>query len=370
MNSTYRICNRCVMDTTDPDIHFDENGHCNHCRSLLKAIETIKHNHKYSQENLKTIVSKIRNHGKNKEYDSILGISGGVDSSFLAYNVKKLGLRPLVVHFDNGWDSELAVNNIENIVKKLDFDLYTYVIDWEEFKDLQRSFFKASVVDIEMLTDHAIMATMFKLARKYKIKYVLSGTNIATEFIMPSKWLYQKWDIKNIKSIQKRYGTKKIDKFPIYGPWAYFFTRYLYKFEYVEILNYIDYNKNEAIEILKNELGWKYYGGKHYESVFTRFYQGYILPRKYGIDKRRAHLSNLVCTGQITRDDALKDLTKETYEPDLIRQDKEYVIKKLCYTNEEFEQILQDKPKTHLEYPNSYWIYRLYKKLTDNRNKT
>ncbi len=363
MDATYRICNRCVMDTTDPDIEFDEKGHCNHCRAFFDRIANNENTNNYTKDNLQLIVNKIKEHGKNKEYDSILGISGGVDSSFLAYNAKILGLRPLVVHFDNGWDSELAVKNIEHIIKKLNFDLYTYVIDWEEFKDLQKSFFKASVIDIEMLTDHAIMATMFNLAKKYRIKYVLSGTNIATEFIMPRKWLFQKWDIKNIKSIQKLYGTKKIDKFPIYGPWAFFLTRYLYRFEYVEILNYINYNKDDAIKILQNELGWKYYGGKHYESVFTRFYQGYILPEKFGIDKRKAHLSNLICTGQISREDALEELKKETYDPDLKRQDKEYVIKKLCFTDEEFNKIMQEKPNSHLDFPNSYWMYRLYKKV-------
>lgn len=364
MDNDYQVCTRCVMDTSDSDIEFDENGYCNHCRSYFERIDTLNNSKKYSKENLQRIINKIKKHGRNKEYDSILGISGGVDSSFLSYNAYKLGLRPLVVHFDNGWDSELAVKNIEHIVKKLNFDLYTYVIDWEEFKDLQKSFFKASVIDIEMLTDHAIMATMFNLARKYKIKYVLSGTNISTEFIMPPKWLYQKWDIKNIRSIQKKFGTKKIDKFPIYGPWAYFITRYFFKLEYVEILNFINYNKEEAIKILQNELGWKYYGGKHYESVFTRFYQGYILPEKFGIDKRRAHLSDLICTQQISRDEAIKELKNATYDPNLMAEDKEYVIKKLFYTNEEFDQIMNFPSRSHLDYPNSYWMYKLYKKIT------
>ncbi len=363
MNQNHKRCNRCVMDTTDPDIDFDEKGHCSHCRSYFEHIKALKEKNTYAPAHLENIVQRIKENGRGKDYDSILGVSGGIDSSFTAYYAKKLGLHPLLVHFDNGWNSELSVKNIENIVKKLKFDLYTYVIDWEEFKDLQRSFIKASVVDIEMLTDHAIMATMFKLAKENKIKYVLSGENIATEYIMPKSWLYHKKDIRNIKGIQKIYGNKRIIKFPIFGLSGLILSRFIAKIEYVTILNYIGYNKNEAIRILQNEIDWRYYGGKHYESVFTKFYQAYILPVKFKIDKRRAHLSNLICSGQITRNEALEELNKELYDTTELIQEKEYVIKKLDFLEKEFDQHMRMPPISHLDYPNSMWLINVGRKV-------
>jgi|TARA_B100000315_G_scaffold96543_2_gene88721 N-acetyl sugar amidotransferase len=351
------------MDTSDPDIEFDKNGFCNHCRSYFEYVQAIGETKEYAINKLTEIVETIKRKRGGKEYDSILGISGGIDSSFTAYSAKKLGLRPLLVHFDNGWNSELSVRNIENIVKKLDFDLYTYVIDWEEFKDLQKSFLKASVVDIEMLTDHAIMATMFRLARKHKIKYVLSGENIATEFILPKTWMYIIKDIKNIKGIQRIFGTRALKSFPVFGIYELILYRYIYKLEYIKILNYIDYNKDDAIRIMEEELDWKYYGGKHYESIFTKFYQAYILPAKFGIDKRKAHLSNLIVSGQIAREDALKEMTKILYDPTELDQDIEYVIKKLCFTADEFKQIMADAPKSHFDYPNSKWLIDVGRKI-------
>ncbi len=359
MNPPDRICSRCIMDTTDQDIEFDENGYCNHCRSYYRHIEDLERKGTYAPEKLSRIVEIIKEKGRGKEYDSILGVSGGVDSSFTAYYAHKLGLRPLLVHFDNGWNSEVSVKNIENIGKRLQYDLITYVIDWEEFKDLQRSFFSASVVDIEMLTDHAIMATMFRLAKEKGIHYVLSGENVATEFIMPPSWLYHKKDIRNIKGIHKRFGIQKIVNFPIFGIFDLLVSRFFRNMVYVTLLNYIDYNKTEAIRILEDEIGWRYYGGKHYESVFTKFYQAHILPHKFKIDKRKAHLSNLICSGQITRDAALAELNKALYDPVELQRDKEYVLKKLDYSESEFDQLMAAPPKSHLDYPNSMWLINL-----------
>lgn len=370
MSKEYRICSKCVMDTTDQGISFDENGICNHCKGYAKvALQNLLPKEAASTA-LAGIVDKIKRDGSKNDYDCIIGLSGGIDSSYLALQAKKLGLRPLAVHFDNGWNSEVSVKNIENIVKKLGFDLHTYVIDWGEFKDLQRSFFKASVVDIEVLTDNAIFTSLYQIARKYKIKYSLEGHNVVTETIMGEGWNYWKFDLKNIKAIQKQFGTLKLKSFPTMGPWKRLFYQLNKVIEPVFLLNYLNYNKNEAMQTLQKELDWKYYGGKHHESVFTKFYQAYVLPTKFNIDKRRAHLSNLICSGQLSRAEALAELEKELYPKAELARDKEYVTKKLCFTLEEFDEIMRQSPKSHLDYPSDWHMYqrvlkvaRLLKKL-------
>lgn len=359
----YRMCSRCIMDTTDPDIEFDANGICNHCREYDEVARRKLFSGNEGERRVQEIANQIKEYGKNKEYNCVLGLSGGVDSSFVAYHAKRLGLRPLVVHFDNGWNSEISVKNIENVIRKLDLELYTYVIDWEEFKDLQLSFLKASVVDIEMITDHAITAAMFNLAKERGIKYILSGTNLVTEGIMPQSWVYAKWDIRNIRAIQSQFGTKKISEFPVCGLIDMLAMKYLRRYRYVEVLNYVDYNKKEAMEILDREIGWKYYGGKHYESVFTRFYQAYILPKKFKIDKRKPHLSILICSGQMTRDQALEEIKKPLYDPEELEEEKEYVLKKLGLTEQEFQEIMELPVKSHLDYPNGQWIHKLLVRL-------
>lgn len=359
----YRICKHCVMDTTDPDISFDADGICNHCSSYYEMIDKVKASEKFNYEKLQEKIDIIKEEGRKNDYDCVLGVSGGTDSTFMAYYAHKLRLRPLIVHFDNGWNSELSVKNIENIINNYNFDLYTYVIDWEEFKNLQRSFFKASVIDIEMITDHAIMATMFNIAKKYNLKYVLSGTNLATEFIMPKSWVYHKWDLKNIKAIQNKFGTKKIKKFPTFSLYNMIWTRFFQKLQYIELLNYIDYKKEDAVRILKNEICWKDYETKHGESIFTRFYQGYILPNKFGVDKRKAHFSNLICSGQMSREEALNELRSPPYNEDRIIEDKEYVLKKLEFSESEFNNIMKQPPKFHIDYPNSTATYNLLIKI-------
>ncbi len=338
------------MDTTDPNIVFNGDGVCNYCLDAEQKLPQYHFTPEQEAENLARLAREIKAESKGK-YDSVVGLSGGVDSSYVALLAKKMGLNPLCVHFDNGWNSEIAVNNIKKIISTCGFDLQTYVIDWPEFKDLQRSFFKAGVIDIEMLSDHAIMATMFRLRGKHKIKYVLSGTNYTTEHGMPQAWVWNKRDIKNIRGIQKQFGTRKIDRFPTTSTLKMLFIE---KFGiggvYAEPLNMINYNKNSAMEALKEEFGWQYYGGKHYESVFTKFYQAYILPTKFNVDKRKVHLSALIRNGEISREQALEELAKPLYAPEELARDKDYVLKKLDFAESEFDKMMEAKPFTHAYY--------------------
>lgn len=363
MVKEYQICSRCIMDTTDPDIEFDKNGRCNHCRAYEEEYKNYIRTDEKGQEEFQKLITEIKEYGKNKDYDCVMGLSGGVDSSYVAYQSKQLGLRPLAIHFDNNWNAELAVKNIENIVKKLGIDLITYVIDWEEFKDLQLSFLKASVVDIEVLTDHAIMAALFKTAKERKIKYILSGANIVTEVIMPKAWAHAKWDIKNIKAIQKRFGKKEIKNFPVAGYLKQAKYKLIDRIKFIQILNYLPYIKKDVKALLERELKWRDYGGKHYESIFTRFYQGYILPKKFNIDKRKAHLSTLICSGQITREEALEEMKKEIYPREMLKEDKEYVLKKFGLSKQEFEEIMSLPIKAHEDYPSNKPLYERLLKI-------
>lgn len=349
-DSYYRICTRCIMDTTDPEIQFNENGVCNHCRDYEIEAQRFLLPETERKQALDRLVATIKERGKGKEYDCIIGVSGGVDSTYLAYLVKKLGLRPLAVHMDNGWNSELAVSNIEKVLKALKIDLYTHVLDWEEFKDLQLSFLKASVPDAEIPTDHAIFGVIYRVAVEKGISYYVIGTNVVTEGILPGRWTYGVTDWIYIKSIHKKFGQRKLRTYPHFSRIAQTYLKSIKKIKVVSILDYIPYVKNDVINILERELGWKYYGGKHYESIYTRFFQGYILPRKFNIDKRRAHLSTLVCSGQMTREEALEEMKHNNYTEHQMREDYEYVIKKLGLTKDEFEKIMSLPIKTFSEY--------------------
>lgn len=344
-----QTCTRCVYDSQIEDIRFNEKGLCSYCEKYDRlAARFINIPDEEKKKQLSTIVAKIKRLGRNKPYDCILGLSGGVDSSYLAWLAKDLGLRPLVVHFDNGWNSELAVKNIENIVNKLNYDLETYVFNWEEFKDLQRAYFKAGVVDIEVPTDYLIFAVLNKLAAKKGIKYILSGYNYATEFGMPKGWnTSNKFDHANLQDIHDRFGKVKLKHFPKFGRYQIFWYENILGIETAPLLNYIPYVKKTVKEFITKELNWQDYGGKHYESIFTRFYQGYVMPRKFGIDKRKAHWSALICSGQATKAEAMADLSQQPYPPEIQNQDLEYVTKKLDFSREEFEKIMQEKPVPH-----------------------
>lgn len=370
----YQQCVKTVMDNiADPFIKFDKNGVCNYYHEYYD-IEN-KHVKKGSEglNYLKNKIDEVKKAGKNKPYDCIVGLSGGVDSSYLALLAKEYNLRPLIVHFDNGWNSDLAVKNIENIVRKLNFDLHTYVINWEEFRDLQLAYLKASVIDIEAITDHAIVATLYKLAAKYKINYFLSGFNIVTEAILPKAWVYSKLDAVNIKAIHKEYGKIPLKTFPFYEAWRKRYYKLALNIESINVLNYIDYNKDKVKEELIEKLDWKDYGGKHYESVWTRFYQGYILPEKFKVDKRKAHLSTLICSGQIDKKRALEELELPIYDINQKNIDKEFVLKKLGLSNNDFENIMKLPIRNHTDFETeaqSYFQkYPLLKPLKGIYNK-
>lgn len=362
-SDTVHRCTRCVMDARDPDISFDASGVCNYCREYFEREPFVVHHGQEGKRRLNQIVSKIKSEGVGRDYDCIIGVSGGVDSTYVAYWAKKLGLRPLAVHFDNGWNSELAVKNIENILNKLNIDLYTYVVDWEEFKDIQLSFLRASVTNAEIPSDHGFLAVLYKVAAEKKIKYFLTGSNFTTEGILPPGYGYLSVDLKHIVGIHQRFGKIPMRTYPKLSLLKYFYYRFFCGLKKIPILDYLDYHKAEAMKVIEQELGWKYYGGKHYESIYTRFFQSYILPNKFGIDKRKAHLSTLICSGQVSREEALAELSQSPYPPDLLRQDKEYVVKKMGITESEFDSIMAMPPKAHLEYPNNNKIFSILSKL-------
>ena len=347
----YQQCRFTVMDNiADPDIRFDESGICNYYYDYKKAESLYVLKDENGIHKLYELADDIKKVGINQTYNCIMGLSGGVDSTYVAYLAKQLGLRPLAVHFDNGWNSELSIKNIENIVNKLGFDLFTYVINWDEFKDLQLAYLKASVVDIEAITDHAIFATLYRIAGERNIKYILSGTNIQTENTLPKSWVFSKTDHINIKSIHKKFGTIPLKTFPFMD---FKVKRYYQKVKGVKsvsILNYVDYNKENVKNIISKELGWRDYGGKHYESIWTRFYQGYILPTKFNIDKRKAHLSDLIFGGQITKEQALNELSKPIYDAQQFKEDFEFVLKKLGLTEKEFELLMRLPKHSHYDY--------------------
>ena len=348
----HQICSRCIMDTTDPEIVFDAEGVCNHCHAYDLAVGRQVFSGPEGLDKLDKIVSEIKQEGKGKDYDCIIGVSGGVDSTYVAYKVKALGLKPLAVHLDNGWDSELAVKNIESVLRNLKIDLYTHVIDWEEFRDLQMSFLKASTPDAEVPSDHAIFSLMHQMAEKIKTKYVITGFNVRTEMHLPRCWSQGHMDWKYIKSVHGLFGTVPLKTFPHTTLPRYYYWRK--KQKWLNILNYLDYSKTQAIQVLEKDLGWRYYGGKHYESIYTRFYQGFLLLRKFGFDKRKAHFSSCVCSGEMTRNQALEEMKQESYPPELQKQDREYVMKKFGLTNEGFEAIMRLPLKTYWDYPSSF----------------
>ena len=341
------------MDLTDPEITFDSEGICSYCRYFEKYVKPKWYPGTTKAKNeLEKIIKDIKEKQINQEYDAIIGLSGGVDSSFLAYwAVKYAGLRLLAVHVDAGWNSELAVQNIEKIVKNLGIELYTHVVDWEAIRDVQLAFFKAGVANQDTPQDHSFFSVLYDFAVKNNIKYVLNGSNIATESILPKAWGHDAMDADQIKDICVKFKAQRFKKFPLVSFFKYhFYFPYIKKMQIIRPLNYIEYKKYEAIEILERELGWKYYGGKHYESRFTKFFQGYWLPEKYGYDKRKAHLSSIILSGEITREEALKELETPAYDSNSLKGDIEFVSKKLEVKPEEFMELMQQKNTSYLQF--------------------
>ena len=361
-----KSCSRCIMDNiNDPDLILDHNGVCNHCHNFDRAFAKLPSKETAEAEFLK-LTEKIVEEGKGRKYDCMIGVSGGVDSTYLAYVAKQAGLRALLVHCDNGWNSELAVQNIQNICKYTGFDLYTEVLDWEEFKDIQLSFFKANVVDVELPYDYALIISIYKAALKFKVNYVLTGHNVVTEgTYLPKSWRHEKMDIVNIKDIHKRFGKLKMKSFPHFS-----FARQRLidrKLHYVSLLNFVGYNKNEVKELITTKMQWRDYGGKHYENVFTRFYQGFILNKKFKIDKRQFHLSVLVQSGQMIREEALAEYAMPAYNPEQLESDKQFIIKKLGMSEDEFNKYIAAPAKSHYDYKNidAYWqrYFKLVKRF-------
>ena len=364
IRTTYRQCVRCVMDTSDPEISFDDAGRCNHCRTYEERTSKFTYRGPESQRELDAIVTRIKDAGRTSEYDCVVGISGGVDSCYAAYVAKSLGLRPLAVHMDNGWDSDTAVKNIKKVAAGLGIDYQSYVLDWDEFKDLQLSFLKASVAEIETPTDMAIPATLHRVAAENGVKFVISGGNYATEGILPRAWHYDAKDLRYLKAIHRRFGTRKLRSFPTFGYWSEAYFKLIKGIRFVYALNYVSYSKREAIKFLESELGWKNYGGKHHESKITAFVQSYVLPVKFNIDYRRATLSTQICAGQSWREEALEELRRSPFDSRTIDGDKEYVAKKFGITRSELEAILALPPRSYRDYPNDQrfleLVYRAY----------
>ncbi len=346
------------MDTSDSDIVFDEKGMCNHCTGYFERIARDGFSDGERSARLEQLVNTIRNEGKDREYDCIIGVSGGVDSTTVAFAVKQLGLRPLAVHFDNGWNSELAVDNIKRTLSALDIDLYTHVVDWDEFRDLQLAFLKSSISNSEIPTDHGIFALLFDVAAREKVRFILTGSNLVTEgMYLPLSWGYYHQDLRLIRAIHHRFGRIPLDTFPQIGLGGYFYNVFVRGTRQIPFLNYIDYNKIEAVELIQNKIGWRPYGGKHYESIYTRFYQGYILPKKFGFDKRRVHLSTLICSGHITREQGLAEIQENPYAGHNLKDDMEFVIKKLGISADEFESIMSMPAKTYKDYPSYAFLF-------------
>lgn len=358
----YQICSTCVMDTSDSRITFDDKGVCDHCRDFHANVKPNWHTDERGRQELERLVVKIKASGKKHDFDCLLGVSGGVDSSYMLHlAVKEFGLRPLVFHVDGGWNSELAVHNINVLIDKLGLDLYTEVINWEEMRDFQLAFFKSGVPHIDIPQDHAFIAGLYNFAEKYRIKYILNGGNIATECVRnPMEWLYDGTDMAQIRDIIKRFGTARMDTYPFSSIFKHkFYLRYLRGVKVVKPLNYRPYVKSEASELLSREYGWKAYPQKHFESRFTKFYEGYWLPGRFGFDTRRVQYSSLIITGQMGRGEALKKLESPAYDPATINDEFNYVATKLGIEPEELRQYFNMPKKFYWDYNNRQSVFRL-----------
>ncbi|MBQ1784372.1 MAG: N-acetyl sugar amidotransferase [Gammaproteobacteria bacterium] len=357
----YKICTQCVMDTSDSAIVFDDRGICDHCNTFHAKVKPNWHTGALGEYEFRKLVKKIKAAGKDHDFDCIIGMSGGIDSSYLTYIATEFGLRPLVFHVDAGWNSQEAVNNIERIVDKLGLDLYTEVIDWAEMRDLQLSFFKSGVPHIDAPQDHAFFATMYKFAEKHKIKYILTGANLSTECIRnPIEWMYYQSDSIQLKDIHSKFGSRPLEKFPTTSILRHkIWLPYVKGIKVVRPLNYVDYDKAAAVKLLAEKFGWQAYPQKHFESRFTRFYEGYWLPKKFGFDTRKVQFSSLILTGQMTREEALEKLNAPALDESTIRQEFEYVANKLCITTEELQSYMDAPNRSYKDYRSQETFYSL-----------
>ncbi|MDO8344188.1 MAG: N-acetyl sugar amidotransferase [Cellvibrio sp.] len=351
----YQLCTNCAMDTTDSMIEFDTNGVCDYCNNYYSNILPNWHFDDRGRRELMSIFKKIKEEGSRKDHDCIIGLSGGVDSSYVAYLAKQYGLRPLLFHVDAGWNSQQAVNNIEKLVDGLDFDLHTEVVNWKEMQDLQLAFFKAQVPHIDTPQDHAFFASLYNFAAANGFKYILTGANYSTECVRePLEWHYHASDLRQLRDIHRRFGVRPLKTFPLCGIFTFkLYFRFVKGIKVVKPLNCVPYDKEKVMQELVEKFGWQRYAHKHYESRFTRFYEGYWLPTKFGFDKRRAHFSSLILTGQMSREVALEKLSKRAYDEETVAQDFEYIATKLALTVEELQEIMAGKNKSYHDYKSS-----------------
>lgn len=357
-----QICSNCVMDTTDSKITFDESGVCDHCRTFHKDISPNWHTDERGRADLDELASKIKAEGKGKPFDCIIGLSGGIDSSYLTYLAKeKMGLSPLVFHVDAGWNSQIAVNNIEKLIDGLGLDLYTEVIDWPEMRDLQLAFFKSGVSHIDTPQDHAFFATMYKFAEEHGVKYILTGANYSTECIRnPLEWMYFQSDLIQLRDIHKKFGTIPLKRYPTTSVLRHkIYLRYLKNIQIISPLNYFPYHKNASMKLLAEKFGWQPYPQKHFESRFTRFYESYWLPVKFGFDTRKVQFSSLILTNQMTREEALEKLSTLPYDSENIHHDMEFVATKLGISVEELQGYLDAPNKTYKDYRSQDTVYAI-----------
>ncbi len=357
---TYGICQSCVMDTSDVRIVFDEKGICDHCNSFRRDVRPHWHPDEKGAAMFRQMVERIKATGKGRDFDCIMGMSGGLDSSYLLHlAVSEFGLRPLVFHVDGGWNTDIAVNNIQVLVDKLGLDLYTEVINWEEMRDFQLAFFKSGVPHLDIPQDHAFVATLYHFANKHGIKYILNGGNYSTECVRnPLEWLYYGTDMAQLRDIHRRFGTVSLRTYPFSSILFHkFYLRYVRGVQVVKPLNLLPYTKEHASKVLAETYGWRPYPQKHFESRFTRFYEGYWLPTRFGYDTRRVQYSSLILTGQMTREEALERLKKPAYDPATIDEDFEYIATKLRITVDELRGYHTMPLKTYRDYRNQEWLF-------------
>lgn len=354
-----RVCTKTVMDTTDPEIVFDEEGVCNHYHSAKLRLDTELLSPIEGSSRLAEVADRIRAEGAGKPYDCVLGLSGGADSSYVAVKAAEYGLRPLAVHLDNGWNTDTAVSNIEKLLRYYDIDLHTHVVNWEQFRDIQRSLFLASVANVEVATDHAIFSLLYHVAAKNGIGYILTGSNLETETIMPDAWGYDTRDKKHIMGIKRLFGDPKIgvDTYPTLSVAGFCYYVFVKRIKFVPVLNYGSYRKADAVDQMSSTFGYRSYARKHGESKFTRFFQEYYLPQKFNFDKRKAHLSSQIVSGMLTRQEALQLLEQPLYDPDELEIDIEYVTKKLGFERDEWDQIMLAPPVSFRKYPSNYLLF-------------
>ena len=360
------VCSRCVMDGATAGITFDAAGQCNYCSEFLARWDRLSLPGRRDQSAaLAEFVGQVKSAGQRRTYDCVVGVSGGVDSSWVLVNAVRMGLRPLAVHMDNGWNSELAQNNIANLVRGLGVDLYTHVIDWPEYRGLMQAFFDADVIDVELLYDNAMLAVNYRQAVSHRLRYILGGTNESTEGMrMPPGWNWNKTDSVNIRDISYRHKGPRLRSFPAISRVSRMWLSAFRRIRWVSFLDHFDYTKNSALEELSSKFGYKPYPYKHYESVFTRFYQGYILPRKFNVDKRRLHLSVLVVTGQLSRDAALADLRSPPYSSEeAMESDRAYFLKKMGWSAAQLDEYLRRPGRPHTDFRTELWWGRAMRSL-------